>query len=124
MALSAELADKVKSIYLEYLEANFSKNVKFDVVTVEPAEDSEGRETFEVTVVYDDEHERPDPSIRVHVLGELMDPMLELGLPAVMLETYIPKSEYPILLELRANPPLWDEDDQEDWSRGDDEWGE
>ena len=117
MPLKPELADKVQALYREYLEANFSKNVKFDTITVEPAVDSEGRDFFEVIVVYDDEHERPDPLMRGHVAGELMEPMMELGLPAVMLESYVPKSDYPLLLELRANPPLWD-DDEEDWEQG------
>lgn len=121
MPLSNELAEKVKAIYRQHLEEYFSEKVKFDTITVEPAEDSEGRETFRVTVVYDDEHERPDPRIRIHVLGALMDPLEELGLQPVMLESYIPKSEYPLWLELRENPPPWEE--QEDWDRADDEWG-
>ena len=122
MPLSDELADKVKALYIQHLQEHFSEKVKFDTVLVEPAVNSEGRDFFRVTVVYDDEHEKPDPLTKADVQVSLADPFEELGLPAVMLESYMPKSEYPLLLELRANPPPWDGEDNpweanesEDW---------
>ena len=122
MPRSDKLADKVKALYIQHLAEHFGEKVKFDTVLVEPAVNSEGRDFFRVTVVYDDEHGNPAPLTRAHVLGALMDPLEELGLPAVMLESYVPKSEYPLLLELRANPPPWDDEDNpwdanenEDW---------
>ena len=36
-----------------------------------------------------------------------------LGLPSVMIESYIPKEEYPELLRLRQQMP-WDQDEDED----------
>lgn len=111
MRLTTELAERVEAIYRQHLKEHFSEKVKFDTITVEPTEDSEGRDTFRVTVVYDDEHERPDPRIRIHVLGALMDPLEELGLQPVMIESYVPKSEYPLLLELLAEPP-WGVDEE------------
>lgn len=111
MALTAELGEKVEAIYREHLEKEFPATVKFDTIRVEPAEDSEGRDTFRVTVVYDDGHERPNPKTRGTVLASLMDPLENLGLPPVLIESYVPLSEYPILLDLRAEPP-WGVDEE------------
>ena len=111
MALTAELGQKVEAIYREHLEKEFPATVKFDTIRVEPAEDSEGRDTFRVTVVYDDGHERPNPKTRGTVLASLMDPLENLGVPPVLIESYVPLSEYPILLDLRAEPP-WGVDEE------------
>ena len=82
MALTAELGKKVEAIYREHLEKEFPATVKFDTIRVEPAEDSEGRDTFRVTVVYDDGNERPNPKTRGTVLASLMDPLGEPGAAA------------------------------------------
>ena len=39
------------------------------------------------------------------VMTSLTNPLTDLGLPPTTIESYVPKSEYPLLLELRAEPP-------------------
>lgn len=38
-------------------------------------------------------------------------PLKELGLPPVFMQGYVPKDEYPMLLEMRAEAP-WGEDEE------------
>ena len=55
-----------------------------------------------MTIVYSGEGGRPNPKKAVAVLTYMMDRMEELGLPSVPIVSFVPKSEYPLLLELRA----------------------
>ena len=105
MRLTAELAGKVERFYRESLEREFGKSLIFDPILVEPTENSEGEETFRVTVIYSVEGGRPNPKKTVAVLISMMDRMEELGLPPVPIVSFVPKSEYPLLLELRAGLP-------------------
>ena len=105
MTLTAELAGKVERLYLESLEREFGKSLTFDPILVEPTKNSEGEETFRVTIVYAGNRGRPNPKKTVAVLTYMMDHMEELGLPPVPIVSFVPKSEYPLLLELRAGPP-------------------
>lgn len=105
MRLTAELAGQVERLYRESLEREFGKSLTFDPILVEPTENSEGEETFRVTIIYSEEGGRPNPKKTVAVLTSMMDRMEELGLPPVPIESYVPKSEYPLLLELRAGTP-------------------
>ena len=47
----------------------------------------------------------------VAVLTSLTSDFEALGLPPVLIESYIPKEEYPELLRLRQQMP-WDEDEE------------
>ena len=107
MTLTAELAGKVETLYRKSLEREFGKSLTFDPILVEPTENSEGVETFRVTIIYSGEGGRPNPKKTVAVLISMMDQMEELGLPPIPIESYVPRSEYPLLLELRAGP-LWE----------------
>ena len=61
MRLTAELAGKVESLYRESLEREFGNSLIFDPILVEPTENSEGEETFRVTIVYAGNRGRPQP---------------------------------------------------------------
>ncbi len=102
MTLTAELAGKVERLYRESLEREFGKFLTFDPILVEPTKNSEGEETFRVTIVYAGNRGRPNPKKTVAVLTYMMGHMEELGLPPVPIVSFVPKSEYPLLLELRA----------------------
>ena len=105
MTLTAELADKVEILYRESLKREFGELVAFDDILVEPSEDSEGKATFRVTIVYDGEPETLNTHKVLAVMTSLTNPLTALGLPPTMIESYVPKSEFPLLLELRAEPP-------------------
>ena len=105
MRLTAELAGKVERLYRESLEREFGKSLTFDPILVEPTKNSEGEETFRVTIVYAGDIGRPNPRKAAAVLTYMVDQMEELGLPPIPIESYVPKSEYPLLLELRAESP-------------------
>ena len=105
MRLTAELAGKVEALYRESLEREFGKSLTFEPILVEPTRNSEGEDTFRVTIVYSGKSGRPNPTKTVAVLTSMMDHMEELGLPLIPIVSYVPKSEYPLLLELRAGPP-------------------
>jgi len=105
MRLTAELAGKVESLYRESLEREFGKSFTFDPILAEPTENSEGEKTFHVTIVYSGEDGRPNPKKGTAVFTYIMEQMEELGLPPVPIASFVPKSEWPLLLELRAEPP-------------------
>ena len=105
MRLTAELAGKVERLYRESLEREFGKSLAFDPILVEPTENSEGEATFRVTIIYEGGRGRPSPKKAAAVLSFMVDQMEELGLPPIPIESYVPKSELPLLLELRAKPP-------------------
>ena len=109
MALSADAAEKVEALYLERLETYFQGSLKFDPIVLEPARDSQGKDTFQVDIVYEGKGKHPDPKIVLAVMTSMSDDFEALGLPPVLIESYIPKEEYPELLRLRRQMP-WDMD--------------
>ena len=64
MTLTTELAEKVEAIYRENLEKEFGNPLTFDPISVEPTEDSEGQDTFRVTIVYEAQNQGRDPKRR------------------------------------------------------------
>ena len=110
MALSAETAEKVEELYRERLEAHFEGRFKFGPIDLEPTRDSDGRDTFQVTIVYEGHGELPDPKKAIAVLTSLTGDFESMGLPSVLIESYVSKDEYPELLRLRQQMP-WDEDE-------------
>ena len=84
----------------------------FDPITVEPATDETGEETFLVTIVYEGGEHTIDPGKAIRVLNALATPFEELGIPPVLIQDLVPKEEYQVLLELRAEPPYYDEDQE------------
>jgi hypothetical protein len=109
MALSTETAERVEELYRERLEAHFEGRFKFDPIVLEPTRDSEGKDTFQVTIVYEGIGERPDPKIIITVMTSLTGDFEALGLPPVLIESYVSKEEYPELLRLRQLMPWEDE---------------
>ncbi len=105
MTLTAELASKVEALYRENLKREFGDSLRFDPISVEPSENSEGEATFQVTIVYDGDPETLNPRKVLAIMTSLTNPLTDLGLPPTTIESYVPKSEYPLLLELRAEPP-------------------
>ena len=107
MTLTAKLAEKVEAVYRENLEREFGDSLTFDPISVEPAEDSEGQDTFRVTIVYQaqKEGERPQAKKMVTVMTTVVEPLENLGIQTAMIESYVPKHEYPMLLQMRAEPP-------------------
>ena len=112
MALSTETAEKVEALYKERLEAHFKDNLKFGPIVVEPTRDSEGKDTFRVTIIYEDAGQRPDPKKAIEVMTSLTSDFEELGLPPVLIHSYVKKEEYPELVRLRQQMP-WDQDEDE-----------
>ena len=112
MALSTDTAEKVKALYLERLEAQFQGLLQFGPIVLEPTRDMDGRDTFRVDIVYEGYGEHPDPKKVITVLTSLTGDFEALGLPSVLIESYIPKEEYPELLRLRQQMP-WDMDDDQ-----------
>ena len=112
MALSTETAEKVEALYRERLDAHFKGEMKFGPIVLEPMRDSEGRDTFQVDIVYDGNGILPDPKKAIAVLTSLTRDFEALGLPPVLIESYIPKEEYPELLRLRQQMP-WDMDEDD-----------
>ena len=106
MTLTSEMAEKVEALYRENLEKEFRGSPAFDPVSVEPITGVNGEETFRVTIVYDGDVGAIDARKAVTVLTAMATPLEELGLPPVLIESYVPKKEYPMLLEMRAEPPL------------------
>lgn len=113
MALSAETAEKVEALYRERLDAHFQGQLRFGPIALEPVRDSQGKDTFRVDIVYEGNGEHPDPKKILAVMTSLAGDFEALGLPPVLLESYIPKEEYPELLRLRRQMP-WDMDEDED----------
>lgn len=109
MALSTETAERVEALYQERLNANFKGELSFGPIIVEPTRDSEGKDTFQVTIVYEGIGERPDPKIIITVMTSLTGDFEALGLPPVLIESYVSKEEYPELLRLRQLMPWEDE---------------
>ena len=110
MALSSDIAERVEELYYERLDAHFEGTLKFGPVVVEPTRDSEGKDTFRVTIVYEGQGERPDPKKAIEVMTSLTWDFEAMGLPAVLIHSYVSKDEYPELLRLRQQMP-WDEDE-------------
>lgn len=110
MSLSTEIAEKVEALYRERLDAHFEGRFQFGPVVVEPRRDGEGRDTFRVTIVFEGNGERPDAKGVIEVMTEMSWDFEELGLPPVLLQSYVSKKEYPELLRLRQQMP-WDEDE-------------
>ena len=113
MAYSTETVERVEALYLERLETYFEGSLKFGPIVLEPTRDSEGRDTFQVDIVYEGHGELPDPKKVITVMTSLTGDFVALGLPPVLIESYIPKEEYPELLRLRQQMP-WDQDEDED----------
>ena len=113
MALSADTAEKVEALYRERLDAHFQGELKFGPIVLEPTRDSDGKDTFQVDIVYEGNGRRPDPEKVITVMTSLTGDFEALGLPQVLIESYIPKEEYPELLRLRQRMP-WDMDEDED----------
>ena len=107
MRLTAELAEKVESLYREGLEREFGNSLTFDPILVEPTTNSEGENTFKVIIVYEGGSGRPNFKKAAAVLSFMVDQMEEMGLPPFPIESYVPKSEWPLLLDLRAEPPWY-----------------
>ena len=105
MALTEELSDKVKALYRENLHKEFGESFAFNPILVEPAYDEDGEETFRVTIVYEGESERPDPHKIIAVMTSMTSHLTSLGLPWVLVESYVPKREFPLLLKMRSEPP-------------------
>ena len=112
MALSADTAEKVEALYLERLDEHFQGQLKFGPIVLEPTRDSDGRDTFQVDIVYEGYGELPDPKKVITVLTSLTGDFEALGLPPVLIESYIPREEYPELLRLRQQMP-WDMDEDQ-----------
>lgn len=110
MALSTETAERVEELYRERLEAHFEGRFKFDPIVLEPTRDSEGKDTFQVTIVYEGQGEHPEPKKVISVMTSLTWDFEALGLPPVLIESYVSKEEYPELERLRQQMP-WDEDE-------------
>lgn len=113
MALSTETAEKVEALYRERLEAHFQGQLKFGPIVVEPTRDSEGVDTFRVTIIYEGASQRPDPQKAIEVMTSLTSNFEALGLPPVLIHSYVRKEEYPELVRLRQQMP-WDQDEDED----------
>jgi hypothetical protein len=113
MALSIETAEKVEALYRERLDAYFQGQLQFGPIVLEPTRDSQGKDTFQVTIVYEGNDERPDPKRIIEVMTSLTWDFEALGLPPVLIESYVSKEEYPELLRLRQQMP-WDQDEDED----------
>ena len=113
MALSADTAEKVETLDRERLDAHFQDELRFGPIALEPTLDIDGRDTFRVDIVYEGNGEHPDPKKVITVMTSLTGDFEALGLPPVLIESYIPKEEYPELLRLRQQMP-WDMDEDED----------
>ena len=112
MALSADTAEKVEALYRERLDAQFQGQLLFGPIVLEPTRDSQGKDTFQVDIVYEGNIERPDPKKILEVMTSLAEDFEALGLPPVLIESYISKAEYPELRRLRQQMP-WDQDEDE-----------
>ena len=110
MALSAETAGRVEELYRERLEAHFEGQFKFGPILVEPTRDGEGKDTFLVTIIYEGKGERPDAKKVIQVMTSLTWDFEALGLPPVLIQSYVSNEEYPELLRLRQQMP-WDDDE-------------
>lgn len=113
MALSADTAGKVEALYRERLDAHFQGCFKFGPIVVEPTRDSDGRDTFRVTIVFEGNGERPDTKKVLEVMTVMSWDFEALGLPPVLIQSYVSKEEYPELLRLRQLMP-WEMVEDED----------
>ena len=113
MALSTDTAEKVEALYRERLDEHFLGELKFGPIVLEPTRDMDGRDTFQVDIVYEKNDKRPDPRKILAVMASLAGDFEALDLPPVLIVSYIPKEEYPELLRLRQLMP-WDMDEDED----------
>ena len=112
MALSTETAERVEALYLERLDAHFKGELSFGPIVLEPTRDSDGRDTFLVTIVFQSSVGRPDPRGIIEVMTSLTGDFEALGLPPVLIQSYVSKEEYPELLRLRQQMP-WDADEDD-----------
>ena len=69
---------------------------------MEPTTNYAGEEVFVVAIVYEGTEHTVDANKSIKVLPVLATPLEELGLPPVLLQGFVPKDEYPMLLALRA----------------------
>ena len=111
MAPSAELAEKVEALYREHLAWVFGDRPVFDRIALEPITNYAGEETFQVTIVYEGSEHTIDANKAVRMPSAMATPLEVLGLPPVFMQGYVPKDEYPMLLEMRAEA-LWGEDEE------------
>ena len=73
-----------------------------------------GGTRFRVDIVYEGNGQNfPTPKRRSTVMTSLTGDFEALGLPPVLIESYIKKEEYPELVRLRQQMP-WDQDEDED----------
>lgn len=91
MALSANIAGRVEALYQERLETHFAGSLKFGPIVLEPTKDSDGRDRFQVDIVYEGNNKRPDPRKILAVMTSLAGDFEALGLPQVLIESYTPK---------------------------------
>ena len=112
MPISADTAEKVEALYLERLDAQFQGQLQFGPIVLEPTRDSQGKDTFQVDIVYEGGGGRPDPKKILAVMASLTRDFEALGLPPVLIESYVSKEEYPELQRLRQQMP-WDQDEDE-----------
>ena len=120
MKNAAELAEKVEALYRKHLKEHFGDTFVFDPIWIAPKINAVGRDSFKVIIVYEGkEGELPDPRKGNAVLLAMSDPLMELGLPMALIESYVPKREFPMLLEMMAEPP-WGVDDDDDYVWEDD----
>ncbi len=108
MTLTVELAEKVEFIYRKMLEQEFGDSAAFDPISVEPDEDSAGEPTFRVTIVYDGEADELNTKKAIAAMTAAIDPLEKLGLASWPTWSFVPKHEYPMLLEMRAEAP-WED---------------
>lgn len=111
MALSTETAEKVEALYRERLDTHFQGQLQFGPIVVEPTRDSDGMDTFRVTIIYQSAGQRPDPQKAIEVMTSLSWDFEDMGLPPVLIHSYVSKEEYPELLRLRQQMP-WDEEEE------------
>ena len=113
MALSTETAERVEALYRERLAAHFQGQLQFGPIVLEPTRDMDGKDSFRVDIVYEGHGKHPDPKKVITVMTSLTGDFEALGLPQVLIESYIPKEEYPELLRVRQQMP-WDMDEDDD----------
>ena len=105
MTLTSELAEKVQTLYRENLEKEFGNFPVFDKISVEPFTGIDGDNTFRVTIVHNGEEGAITAHKAITVLTAMATPLEELGLPPVLMQSYVTQKEYRVLLEMRAEPP-------------------
>ena len=102
MTLTAELADKVEALYRESLEREFADSIKFEPISVEPHEDTEGTPTFLVTIVYDGTPKDLNTKRMLAAVTAVAGALEDLGLACRPIWSFVPKHEWPMLRKMRA----------------------